>query len=136
MAQPLERNSPLKYFECQVLVKTEIEDLKKVRPGMALKAEVITNNYDSVFVVPNSAVETKDGKSQVFVRKGKDFVTREVKMGERNHGQTAVLNGLEENDILALRNPFEAHKVKLPDFSKGGMQQQGMGGPRVMVRMH
>ena len=136
LAQPLERNSPLKYFECLVLVKTVVEDLKKIRPGMALKAEVITNTYDSVFVVPNSAVETKDGKSQVFVRKGKDFEAREVKIGERNHGQTAVLSGLQENEMLAMRNPFEAHKVKLPDFSKGAMQQGMGGGPRVMVRMH
>lgn len=136
LAQPLEQNSPLKYFECQVLIKTQLEDLKKVRPGMSLKAEVITNKYDSVFIVPNSSVETKDGRSTLYVKKGKDFEAREVKIGSRNHGQTAVLEGLKENDVLAMRNPFEARKVTLPDFSKVGMQQGMTGGPRVMMRMH
>lgn len=135
IAQVLETNSPLKYFECQALVKTEIEDLKKVRPGMSLKADVITHQYDAVFVVANSSVETKDGKSRVYVKKGKEFEVREVKIGSKNHGQSAIVEGLQENDVLALRNPFETRKVTLPDFSKGSMQQ-GMSGPRVMMRMH
>jgi len=135
LAMSRERNSPLKYFECEVLITDAGADLRRIKPGMALKANIILDKYDSVFVVPNSSLTFKDGKYTAYIQKGKTFTEREVKVGSGNHGQTVVLDGLQDNELVAMRNPFEARKVHLPDFSKAGaeggreMRMMIMGGP-------
>ena len=52
----LERNSPLRYFTCDVSISDAGRDLKRIRPGMNLRGEVVLEKYDSCFVVPSSAV--------------------------------------------------------------------------------
>ncbi len=78
LAQALERNSPLKYFICDVSITNAGEDLKRIKPGMSLKAEVILEKYDSCFVVPAGAVTTKGADTLVYVQQGNKFVPRPV----------------------------------------------------------
>jgi RND family efflux transporter MFP subunit len=125
LAMSRERNSPLKYFECEVLVTDAGPEMRRIKPGMALKANVVLDKYDSVFVVPNSSLTFKDGKYFAYTRTGKTFTEHQVKVGSGNHGQTVVLEGLQDNQLLAMRNPFEARKAHLPDFSKAGADQGG-----------
>jgi hypothetical protein len=96
--------------------------------------------YDTCFVVPSSAVNyrEKEKDSLVYVRKGEKFVSKPVQTGLSAHGEAVILSGVEEGDLIALRNPFETRKLYLPDFSKGGTQQaRGMRGgmPADMMRM-
>ncbi|MFH1573851.1 MAG: HlyD family efflux transporter periplasmic adaptor subunit, partial [Acidobacteriota bacterium] len=127
MAQSLERNSPLRYFACEVTISNPGEDLRRIRPGMALRADVILEKYESCYVVPVSAVTFRDKENLVFVQQGKDFVSRPVNIGLSTHGQITILDGVEEGEIIALRNPFEERKLALPDFSKGGANSDGRG---------
>jgi multidrug efflux pump subunit AcrA (membrane-fusion protein) len=131
LAQPLERGSPLKYFTCEVTITDASEDLKRIKPGMALKAEVVLDRYDSCFVVPASAVTTKGAENLVYIKQGDKFVSRSVKLGAGAHGQATILDGVKENEIVAMRNPFESRKVRLPDFSKASAT--GGGGGRFVV---
>jgi hypothetical protein len=106
---------------------------------MALKAWVVLEKYDSCYVVPASAVTQKGSDSQVFIREGNKFIARNVEVGAATHGQSTILSGVKDNEVLAMRNPFETRKLKLPDFSKAGAQQGGppMGGGRMMrIEMH
>jgi hypothetical protein len=100
--------------------------------------------YDACFVVPSSAVNyrEKEKDSLVYVRQGEKFVSKPVQTGLSAHGEAVILNGVEEGELIALRNPFETRKLYLPDFSKGGTQQgRGPGGrggggmPPEMMRM-
>jgi multidrug efflux pump subunit AcrA (membrane-fusion protein) len=132
LAQPLERGSPLKYFTCEVTITDASEDLKRIKPGMALKAEVVLDHYDACFVVPASAVTTKGMENLVYIKQGDKFVARAVKLGAGTHGQATILDGVKENEIVAMRNPFESRKVRLPDFSKASAAGGG-GGGRFMI---
>jgi len=137
LAQPLERNSPLKYFICEVTIRDAGQDLKRIKPGMALKADVILEKYDSCFVVPGSAITTKGSDNLVYVKQGDRFVPRSVKLGAGAHGQATVLSGVEEQELVAMRNPFETRKAHLPDFSKATSPSGGgppMGGVRIEIR--
>jgi HlyD family secretion protein len=127
-AQPLERNSPLRYFTCDVQVKDVTEYIRRIRPGMALKADVVIDKYDSCFVLPAGAVTFKDTENLVYVQKGDTFVARQVQTGLSSHGQTTVVEGLKEGETVALKNPFETRQLYLPDFSRAAASQQG--GPR------
>ncbi|RPJ82985.1 MAG: HlyD family efflux transporter periplasmic adaptor subunit [Acidobacteria bacterium] len=130
IAQPLERNSPLRYFSCDVSISDAGDDLKRIRPGMSLRGEVVLTKYDQCFVVPATAVTVKDKDSVVYVQTGKGFTPKTVTTGLNSHGQAVILAGVNDGDVVALRNPFETRKLYLPDFSKGtGDQRRGRGGP-------
>lgn len=145
VAGSLELNSPLRYFTCDVAVTDAGRDLKRIRPGMNLRGDVVLERYDSCFVVPSSAVNyrEKEKDSLVYVRKGDRFVSRTVQTGLSSHGEAVILGGVAEGEIVALRNPFETRKLYLPDFSKGstasgmggrGMPPGGMQGGMMMMR--
>jgi hypothetical protein len=130
LAQPLERNSPLKYFTCEVTIRDAGPDMRRIKPGMSLKADVVLENYDACYVVPASAITSKDSVNTIHIKQGEKFTARQVKVGEAAHGQATILEGVNDGELIAMRNPFEVRKAYLPDFGKaqaGG--RRGPGGP-------
>lgn len=127
----LVRNSPLRYFYCDVSITDAGRDLKRIRPGMSLRGDVVLQKYDSCFVVPSSAVtyRERERESLVFVKKGDSFVAQKVETGLSAHGEAVIVGGVQEGVLIALRNPNETRKLSLPDFSKSSASQQGRGGP-------
>jgi RND family efflux transporter MFP subunit len=143
VAAALERNSPLRYFTCDVSITDAGKDLKRIRPGMNLKGEVLLQEYESCFVVPSGAVtyREKEKDNLVYVKKGDKFVAQKVQTGLSSHGEAVILSGVQDGELIALTNPFEIRKLYLPDFSKGSTTQQGRGpmggmppGGRMMFR--
>jgi HlyD family secretion protein len=132
-AQSLERNSPLRYFSCDVAIEEADEEMSLLRPGMELKADVILRQYDSCFVVPASAVTFKGDESLVYVQEGDQFTARPVEVGLGAHGEATILEGVGEGDLIATRNPFEERKLSLPDFGKSGPSSNRGRGPRVRM---
>jgi hypothetical protein len=121
----------LTYFTVDVTINDAGQYLRLIKPGMALLARVILEKYDSCFMVPSSAIDFKNDQALVYIKKGKDYEKRNVKLGLGKHGQATILSGVNEKELIALRNPFEEKKLKLPDFSKASAsnQQRGRGGP-------
>jgi multidrug efflux pump subunit AcrA (membrane-fusion protein) len=64
VAGTLERDSVLRYFTCDVAISDAGGDLKRIRPGMNLRADVVLEEYDSCFVVPSSAVTYREKDKQ------------------------------------------------------------------------
>ena len=145
VAGQIERDSVLRYFTCDVAITDAGQDLKRIRPGMNLEADVVLEEYDSCFIVPSSAVTIENNKSIVYVEKGEQkFQPREVEMGLGAHGEAVILDGIEEGELIALQNPNGTRQLYLPDFSKGAtsdqdmmMMMRGRGGmdPGMMRRM-
>ncbi len=137
VAGSLELDSPLRYFTCDVDISDAGKDLKRIRPGMNLRGDVVLQQYDSCFVIPSSAVtyQEKEQKNLVYVKEGDRFVSKPVQTGLSAHGEAVILDGVEEGELIALRNPYETRQLYLPDFSKGGTQQDGGGMPNMMRRM-
>jgi HlyD family secretion protein len=141
VAGTLERDSVLRYFTCDVSISDAGGDLKRIRPGMNLDADVVLDQYDSCFVVPSSAIAVQGNQSVVFVKEGTDFVPKPVEMGLGTHGEAVILGGIDEGTEIALRNPKETRQLTLPDFSKATAGQQNMRGmpggmpPQQMMRM-
>jgi multidrug efflux pump subunit AcrA (membrane-fusion protein) len=129
-SQALERNSPLRYFTCDVGISDAGSDIKRIRPGMYVRGDVLLEKYESCFVVPASAVTEKKEGNVVYVQKGDRFIAKPVEVGLGSHGQAIILKGVDDGEIVALRNPFEERKLSLPDFSKATAgRQRGPGGP-------
>jgi HlyD family secretion protein len=130
VAASLERNSPLKYFTCDVSISDAGRDLKQIRPGMNLRGDVVLQKYDTCFVVPSGAVTIRENQkdSVVYVKKDNRFETRVVKTGLSSHGEAIILEGVQEGEMIALADPNGTRKLYLPDFNKGSQGGSGMPG--------
>lgn len=116
VAKQIHREDPRKFFECDVLLDVEAEFLEQLKPGMSVKAEIELDQYSSAIVLPRSAVIKEDDTWAVFVVRGQAYARRPVEVLGSDHGFYLVA-GLNEEETVCLRHPFEKEKLILPDFS-------------------
>ncbi|MGH9158815.1 MAG: efflux RND transporter periplasmic adaptor subunit [Vicinamibacteraceae bacterium] len=79
----------------------------ELKPGQTLHLEVIAAPLENVVHVPRQAVFDQRGTSVVYVRSGRTFEAREVKVVRRTETR-AALEGLDEAVEVALVNPDDA----------------------------
>ncbi len=79
---------------------------KRVIPDLSASADVVLEQKADALLVPDAAVEHRDGKAFVYVRAGEDFTEREIEIGERNEVQAVVLSGLSAGEEIALTKPM------------------------------
>lgn len=76
------------------------------RPGMFVMTELVTGQQGQVLSVPDSALQTLEGKAVVFVADTDGLEPREVSLGRRSAGQVEVLSGLKAGDRYAATGSF------------------------------
>lgn len=92
-----------KNFEVTVAVKET--DPKTLKPGMTADAEFICETVQEAVYVPIEAVVERGGKTYVFVKRGKEYRRTEVTTGKQNDNSVCILRGLDEGQVVALRDP-------------------------------
>jgi HlyD family secretion protein len=80
----------------------------RLRPGMSGTAEIIIESQKNAILLPVRASFLHNGKPAVYVEKGQSFKVREIEVGKRNDNEIVVLKNLNEGEVVALENPFEA----------------------------
>jgi HlyD family secretion protein len=77
----------------EIYVDLKGADMKQLRPGMNIKAQVRVGQYAQVIVIPLSSIQERDGRSfvQVWQPKTKSFEWREISL-KTNDGLTAVVD--------------------------------------------
>jgi HlyD family secretion protein len=111
LARPVDRDSPVKYFQTVVALDKNDKDLMK--PGVKLKARVRASDLKSVLVVPRSAVVKKDSDYIVYLVKGAgEFEPVKVKLGQGDLIQVVVTEGLQAGQTLALNPPDVKRETK------------------------
>jgi hypothetical protein len=94
------------YFLRTVPVFLSILDIdNRIIPDLSTSSDVIVNQAKDGPLVPLAAVESRDGKSFVRVKRGDLYETREVKLGLSDNVQIAVVDGLKVGDEVALEQP-------------------------------
>jgi len=104
IAKPLERESPLKYFEIKVGIDKTRKEIMK--PGSQVKASVFVQKQDKVITLPNQALFFDDGHAFVNIKGSSNVERREVKIGARSLTQTVITDGLAEGEQVVLGNPM------------------------------
>lgn len=78
-----------------------------LRPGMAVRADVVLTSQDVSIAIPSDAVQTVEGKSAVFVRVAPEtFEARPVTLGRSGGGISEVVSGLKAGDMYVGKNAF------------------------------
>ena len=70
---------------------------------------VTTDEMRNVLWLPAQALFEADGRTFVYARAGKSFVSKDVKLIRRNETR-AIISGLAEGQEVALANPAEVEK--------------------------
>ena len=68
-----------------------------------------------MIVVPKSAVIREGSAFVVYVKKGSDYLRREVEIIDGDYAFYEV-EGLEEGEEICLRHPEQEQQLHLPDF--------------------
>jgi len=104
LARPIDRDSPVKYF--QTIVSLDKTDPALMKPGVKLKAAISAGELKSVVVVPRSAVVKKDSGFIAYVQRGPNrFEPVPVSLGQGDLIQVVVKEGLQAGQVLALNPP-------------------------------
>lgn len=76
------------------------------RPGLFVTALVATDSREAKVAVPESAIQTVEDKSTVFVRTDDGFEAHAVELGSRAAGQVEITQGLEPGAQVASAGSF------------------------------
>lgn len=104
LARPIDRESPVKYF--QTVVAIDKTDAALMKPGVKLKARIFAGELKDVFVIPRSAAVKKDAGFIAYVQKGSSqFEPLPITLGQGDAAQVVVTEGLEAGQVVALNPP-------------------------------
>ena len=98
-------NNPAKYFTITLALESTEPSM---RPGMTTSVDVIIDTVPNALTVPIEAVFEREGEPAVYVRRGRGFDLRQVKLGKRNATHVVIEDGLDSGEEIALRDPNEA----------------------------
>jgi cobalt-zinc-cadmium efflux system membrane fusion protein len=105
-----------------VRARIEIKGDKLLKPGMFAQATIaaaVEGGDEATVVIPESAIQTFDGSTAVFVPvKGKEntFAKRMVSIGSYAGGKASILSGLNEGEQIVTDGAF----VLKADLAKSG----------------
>ena len=80
-------------------------------PDLSTSGDIVVEHKDNAVLLPLGSIFSKDGREQVFVKRGEKWEPREVKLGLRNGTHGAVLSGVDAGDEVALDNPTPKPEV-------------------------
>lgn len=79
---------------------------QRCRPGMFVRADLVVSAEDAAIVVPNSAIQTIDNQTVVFVEEHDEFKKRPVLVGRTTGNQSEILKGLNPGERFASSGTF------------------------------
>lgn len=75
------------------------------KPGMSADISIKTAQKNNVLVIPEAAIENKNGKTFVQIVKGKNLQESEIQAGLKGEDDMVeVVSGLNEGDTIAVKN--------------------------------
>ena len=107
---------PVQYFGTALTFEKTNPDVMK--PGQRVRAILVLDALKDVLSVPRNAIFEKEGKKIVYRRKSRGFDPVEVKLGPAAVGRVVVESGIEDGDVIALRDPTALEDE--PDKKPGG----------------
>ncbi|MBN2829075.1 MAG: efflux RND transporter periplasmic adaptor subunit [Candidatus Cloacimonetes bacterium] len=99
-------NNGSKVFPIEIYLEGNI---KKLKPGMSANVSIKGESREDILIIPIRSIFTDEkGQDVVYLMKdGKAEKAVPIKTGINDFQQVEVINGLSENDVIALTEPAE-----------------------------
>jgi len=75
-------------------------------PGLTVSCKIIVREIPGVLFIPIDAIFKDQTNDFVYVRTNSGFERKPVKIGSENSDFAIILEGLKENEELALTDPY------------------------------
>ena len=96
-------SSKIKVFPVEISIK---ESSKKLLPGLSVSCRIIVGEIENALLMPLDALQTNVDETFVYKKTNKGFEKVLVETSSNNSDYIIITKGLEENDKVALSNPF------------------------------
>jgi Membrane-fusion protein len=103
LAQNKDSKSKIKIFPVQIAIDGKSKNLL---PGLTVSCKIIIREINDVLYIPIDAIFKDQTDDYVYLKTNSGFNKKPVKIGSENSDFAIVLEGLKENDELALTNPY------------------------------
>jgi HlyD family secretion protein len=103
LAQNKDYKSKIKIFPVQISISGHS---KKLLPGLSVSCRIIVSELPGVLFIPLESFFKDQVSEYVYLKSGKGFKRHNIKTGAINTDFAIVKEGLEENDAIALSDPF------------------------------
>ena len=123
LAQNKDSKSKIKIFPVQILIDNKTVSLL---PGLTVSCKIKINELKGVMYVPVEAIFKEQGSEFVYVKTSSGFKRKDIKIGAVNTDFVVVREGLEENEELALTDPY-LNKEEGKGESKGESKSKSNG---------
>ncbi len=85
------------------LVKVKVDKPERyLKPGMSAEVEIFAAKREDAILVPQSALQEKDGKNYLRIKRGKEFKQVEVKVGLITEESVEIISGVKEGEEIFL----------------------------------
>lgn len=103
LAQNKDYKSKIKIFPVQIRISGQS---KTLLPGLTVSCKIIVSEISGVLYIPLESLFKEQGIEYVYLKSGSGFKRRDIKTGAINTDFAIVAEGLNENDVIALTDPF------------------------------
>jgi multidrug efflux pump subunit AcrA (membrane-fusion protein) len=103
LAQNKDYKTKIKIFPVQIRIAGQS---KTLLPGLTVSCKIIVSEIPDVLYIPLEALFNEQAMDYVYLKSGSGFKRHDIKTGAINTDYAIVTEGLNENDLIALSNPF------------------------------
>ena len=96
-------SSKIKVFPVEIYLNETHENLL---PGLTVSCRILIEKLEDVLYVPLDAVFAEGDTYYVYKKSGGGYSKVSVRTGPSNSDYTVITEGLDENDVIALADPF------------------------------
>jgi HlyD family secretion protein len=122
LAQNKDYKSKIKIFPVQIRISGQS---KKLLPGLTVSCKIILSEIPGVLFIPLESLFKDQGIEYVWLKSGSGFKRRDIKTGAINTDFAIVTEGLEENDMVALSDPFLSKQEVQEKSNNGNSKSTG-----------
>jgi multidrug efflux pump subunit AcrA (membrane-fusion protein) len=122
LAQNKDYKSKIKIFPVQVRITGQS---KKLLPGLTVSCKIVVNEIPDVIFIPLESLFKEQGIDYVWLKSGSGFKRRDIKTGAINTDYAIITEGLKENDLIALSDPYLNKKEVLEKPGNGNNKASG-----------
>jgi len=103
LAQNKDYKSKIKVFPVHIKISGHS---KTLLPGLSVSCRIIVNEVKGVLMIPLEALFKDQLDEYVYVKSGSSFKRHNIKTAAINTDFAMIKEGLDENDVIALSDPF------------------------------
>ncbi len=100
LSRPIERGSPVKYFETTISISDA--DPSLLKPGLKGEVRITVQEVEDALVIPRSALRGSEGEYHVLIEGAAGPERRTVSLDARDRVRVVVTDGLNEGDRVLL----------------------------------